>query len=135
MDTFSKKKRSQIMSAVKSKGNKATELALLTLLKTNKIKGWRRQYVIVGTPDFAWPKKKLAVFVDGCFWHGCPHCYKPPKSNVKFWKTKVRNNVVRDRRINRLLRKKGWKVLRIWQCKIIDKRTLSRIQDALKTRK
>ena len=69
-DTFTKKKRSQIMKAVKSKGNISTEIKLIKLFKEKKIKGWRRNYKLFGNPDFVFPKSKIALFADGCFWHG-----------------------------------------------------------------
>ena len=68
-----------------------------------------------GRPDFAFPKAKVAVFTDGCFWHGCPRCYTRPKSNRKFWDAKVARNRERDREVSRGLRRKGWRVIRIWE--------------------
>jgi DNA mismatch endonuclease (patch repair protein) len=114
-DIWTKTKRSEVMSLIRGKGNKETEHALLTLLKQNKITGWRRHLPLPGKPDFAFPKHKVAVFVDGCFWHGCPKCYTRPKTNRKFWDKKREDNMARDRRVNRELRRQGWKVIRIWQ--------------------
>jgi DNA mismatch endonuclease (patch repair protein) len=114
-DVFSKAKRSEVMSLIKGKGNKETEHALLTLLKQNKITAWRRHLQLPGKPDFAFPKHKVAVFVDGCFWHGCPKCYTRPKTNRAFWDKKREDNMARDTRVNRQLRRRGWKVIRIWQ--------------------
>ncbi len=68
-----------------------------------------------GKPDFVFPKYRLAIFVDGCFWHGCPRCYKEPKVNTEFWREKIRRNILRDRRTLLLLRKKGWHVMRFWE--------------------
>lgn len=68
-----------------------------------------------GTPDLAFPKWRLTIFVDGCFWHACPRHYGEPKSNVGFWRTKIAANRDRDRRVNRELRKLGWRVFRIWE--------------------
>jgi DNA mismatch endonuclease (patch repair protein) len=107
--------RSYLMSRVQGRGNKATELKLLSLLKQNKITGWRRHLRLPGKPDFAFPKQKVAVFVDGCFWHGCPKCYIRPKTNRKFWDKKREDNMARDKRVTRQLRRQGWKVIRIWQ--------------------
>jgi DNA mismatch endonuclease (patch repair protein) len=74
-DVFSKKKRSEIMAAVKSTNNKNTELKLISIFRTNKIIGWRRAQRLPGNPDFVFHRERLAVFVDGCFWHGCKrHC-------------------------------------------------------------
>src|SRR5437016_438786 len=79
-DIFSKVKRSALMSRIRSHGNAATELRFITLLKGAGIIGWRRQHRLHGKPDFVFLKFRLAVFVDGCFWHGCPRCYGEPKS-------------------------------------------------------
>ena len=103
------------MALIRGKGNKQTEQALLLLLRQNKVTGWRRHLPLPGKPDFAFPKQKVAVFVDGCFWHGCPKCYTRPKTNRKFWDKKREDNMARDKRVNRQLRRKGWKVIRIWQ--------------------
>ena len=113
MDIVTTEKRSEIMSKVKNKGNKSTEQAFLSLLKMYKIEGWTQQYDILGTPDFAFPKINLAIFIDGSFWHGGPDS-KLPKTNKKFWADKIEKNRKRDRKVNRSLRQEGWGVLRIW---------------------
>jgi len=115
MDIWSNTKRSEIMSLIRGKGNKATEQKLLVLLRREKIPGWRRHLQLPGKPDFAFPKNKVAVFVDGCFWHGCPKCYTRPKTNREFWDKKRADNMARDRRVNRQLRQQGWQIIRIWQ--------------------
>jgi DNA mismatch endonuclease, patch repair protein len=128
-DVFSKKKRSQIMAAVKSKGNKATEIKLASILRRNGIKGWRRHLPIVGKPDFTFGKEKVAVFVDGCFWHGCPKCYALPKSRKAYWAAKVAANQHRDKRVNAKLKQLGWTVLRFWECSLRNPiRALRRLQ-------
>lgn len=114
-DVFTKAKRSEVMSKIRGKGNKDTEVALAKLFRANGITGWRRHYLITGRPDFAFPKQKLAVFVDGCFWHGCPKHGTQPKGNREFWNIKLTTNKARDRKVNRQLRAKGWRVLRIWE--------------------
>ena len=103
------------MSRIRGKGNKETEETLLRVLKRHKIAGWRRHLLLQGKPDFAFPGYKVAVFVDGCFWHGCPKCYTRPKTNRAFWDLKREENMARDRRVARQLRRQGWKVIRIWQ--------------------
>jgi DNA mismatch endonuclease, patch repair protein len=114
-DTFSKRKRSQIMAAVKSNGNKATELKLISIFRANKILGWRRNRKIEGKPDFVFQKERVALFVDGCFWHGCPiHCRRPI-SNRSYWLQKITRNQKRDVAIQKKLREMGWHVLRIWE--------------------
>lgn len=121
------------MSLIRGKGNKQTEQSLLRLFRRNKITGWRRHLPILGKPDFAFPKAKLVVFVDGCFWHGCPKCYRRPKTNRKFWDKKRTDNMARDKRVNRELRQRGWRVIRIWQHSLKKSPTtcLNRIRRAL----
>jgi DNA mismatch endonuclease (patch repair protein) len=114
-DVFTKAKRSAVMSRIRGRGNKDTEIALARLLRQNKITGWRRHLPIFGKPDFAFPKQKLAVFVDGCFWHACPRHSNMPASNRAFWIKKLAANKSRDRRVNLALRKAGWRVVRIWE--------------------
>jgi DNA mismatch endonuclease (patch repair protein) len=95
------------MASVKSAGNATTELRLIELMRAGKIKGWRRNQRLVGHPDFLFRSKRVAVFVDGCFWHGCPRCYRRPKSRRKYWDAKVVGNIARDRRNRALLRLRG----------------------------
>ena len=108
-------------------------MLLATLLRSERITGWRRQWPVFGKPDFAFPKHKVAIFVDGCFWHGCPRCYARPKSNREFWDQKREANIARDRRVNRQLRRQGWSVLRIWEhaLKTSPQTCLARIRRAL----
>jgi DNA mismatch endonuclease (patch repair protein) len=114
-DIWSREKRSEVMSLIRGRGNKQTEQALLAVLRQNKITGWRRHLPLPGKPDFTFPKQKVAIFVDGCFWHGCPKCYTRPKTNRAFWDRKRETNTARDRRVNCQLRRQGWKVIRIWE--------------------
>lgn len=131
-DVFSKKKRSEVMSRIRGKGNKDTEVALAKLFRADGITGWRRHYPITGRPDFAFPKRKLAVFVDGCFWHGCPKHGVQPKGNKMFWLTKLETNKARDRKVNRLLRAKGWRVHRIWEHDLAKSRQVSTVRRVLR---
>ena len=114
-DVFTKAKRSEVMSRIRGRGNQATEIALAKFFRRKKITGWRRHQKIFGKPDFVFPKLKLAVFVDGCFWHGCPKHGTQPKGNAAFWRKKIAGNRIRDRLVGRTLRKSGWQVLRIWE--------------------
>jgi DNA mismatch endonuclease, patch repair protein len=121
-DVFTKAKRSEVMSRIRGHGNKDTEIALARLLRRNRIIGWRRNQLVFGKPDFLFRKQKLAVFVDGCFWHGCAKCYRAPKSNRQFWLEKITRNRKRDLEVNHFLRSRGWKVLRFWECGLSDEK-------------
>lgn len=123
-DMFSREERSKIMSKIRSWGNAATELRFIDILKNNKISGWRRHMKLPGKPDFVFPSQKLVVFIDGDFWHGNPRKYRSPQSNSEYWKQKILSNQRRDRRINRLLRAKGWKVFRFWQSNLKNEVTV-----------
>lgn len=114
-DIWTKQKRSEVMSLIRSRGNKATELRLIEIFREFGITGWRRNQPLLGKPDFTFRRERVVVFVDGCFWHGCPKCYKRPNSNQLFWNTKIANNRKRDRHVSRELCRVGWKVIRIWQ--------------------
>ena len=132
-DTLTVAQRSEQMSRVRGQGNNSTELRLIALLRAHRVTGWRRRASVPGKPDFVFRAKKIAVFVDGCFWHGCPRHRRIPKSRVAFWKGKLARNAQRDRAVTRSLRAAGWKVLRIWEC-ALQKNPLSclkRIQKAL----
>lgn len=118
VDSFSKETRSAVMSAIRSTSNKTTEMKMLYFLKKAKITGWRRHLKLTGRPDFTWRKKKVALFVDGCFWHGCKKCYKAPASNTPYWKQKIFRNRARDKQINKALRSSGWTVMRVKECQL-----------------
>jgi DNA mismatch endonuclease Vsr len=119
-DVFTKAKRSKVMAAILSTGNKATELNLAAMLRATGITGWRRRQPLPGRPDFLFRSARLAVFVDGCFWHGCPwHC-RMPKSRGSYWKPKIDRNMVRDKVVGIALRKRGWRVVRIWEHSLRD---------------
>jgi DNA mismatch endonuclease (patch repair protein) len=113
-DVFSTKKRSDVMSRIRGSGNRGTELRLIRIFRTHRITGWRRTRPLFGKPDFVFPLLRLAVFVDGCFWHGCPLHATQPKQNARFWREKIARNRTRDRLVGRTLQAKGWRVLRIW---------------------
>ncbi|HED00406.1 MAG TPA: DNA mismatch endonuclease Vsr [Proteobacteria bacterium] len=114
-DTVTPKERSQIMAKVKGSGNKSTELKLIKFFKEYGIKGWRRKYPLSGNPDFVIPKARLAIFVDGCFWHGCKEHCRLPATNREYWVSKIDNNIKRDKKINKDLAGKKWFVIRIWE--------------------
>ncbi len=142
-DVFTKAKRSEVMSRIRGRGNKDTELALAKLLRRHGITGWRRQvrvavdssklmvdsgktrlkihqpstkrHQLTVTPDFVFSKLRVAVFVDGCFWHGCPQHATKPKNNRAFWRKKLAGNKRRDALVTRTLKRAGWAVLRVWE--------------------
>ncbi len=120
MKKLTKEQRSQLMARVRPKGNLSTELSLARALRRNSVTGWRRHRPVmlagrVVRPDFIFPAAKLVVFVDGCFWHQCPLHATLPASRRSYWLPKLEANKARDRRNGRALRKRGWKVLRIWE--------------------
>lgn len=163
-DVFTQAKRSDVMSRIRSRGNKATELALAKLFRRHGITGWRRHVqvriaerrtrskadegtagnpfrtphsafrILAVRPDFVFLKLRLAVFVDGCFWHGCPKHATWPKGNAAFWRKKFATNKARDRLVSRTLRRGGWRVLRIWEHELARKhepRLVKRLQRLL----
>ena len=120
-DVFDRSKRSQIMQRVKSKNNKSTELKLIQILRENHITGWKRNYPVKGHPDFVFLNKRVAVFVDGCFWHGHDCRNTRPSDNAEYWNKKRERNIQHDREITGLFEQRGWKVLRIWECELKKK--------------
>ncbi|HPN29541.1 MAG TPA: very short patch repair endonuclease [bacterium] len=121
VDTFSKNERSEIMRSVKSKGNKSTELKLISFFRLHKITGWRRNIKLIGKPDFVFKKKRITIFVDGCFWHGHTCRNTKPKQNADYWNEKIKRNKKRDRDVTKELKNINWIVIRIWECEITDK--------------
>ena len=120
-DIFDKQQRSQIMRKVKSSGNKSTELRLISVFKENKISGWRRNYAVKGHPDFVFLKMKIAVFVDGCFWHGHDCRNTTPSDNKEYWDRKRQRNIQHDREVTAIFEARGWTVIRIWECELKKK--------------
>lgn len=120
MDVHSKKIRSYNMSRILSK-NTNPEILLRSYLRDKGITGYRIHYPVTGKPDVAFPSKKIAIFVNGCFWHG--HKCKSnhlPKSNIKFWTDKITENKKRDSKVSAKLKLLGWKVITIWECQFND---------------
>ncbi len=133
-DVFTKQKRSDVMARIRSHGNKDTELALIKVFRAYKITGWRRRQALPGRPDFVFRNHRLAVFVDGCFWHGCAEHSRPPKSNRSYWQEKMIRNRARDREVTHALRKLNWRVVRIWEHDLArrnEKQLLMRLGRAL----
>ena len=108
--------RSRTMASIRGKNNRTTELCFRMALVRAGIKGWRTNVKdLTGKPDFFFDKYQIAVFIDGCFWHGCPRCGHYPKTRSSFWKTKILRNKERDKKNRRKLRGKGIKVVSIWE--------------------
>lgn len=134
-DVFSQKQRSEIMSRVKGRGNQLTELRLIELFRNHGFVGWRRNSSAFGRPDFVFPKLRVAVFVDGCFWHGCPVHGSIPATNRDFWESKLDRNKRRDRIVMKELKKRGWRPLRVWQHELRRPQSfLRRLERALNER-
>jgi len=115
MDTVSKQKRSQIMRQIRSK-NTGFEVAIFLALKKKGIALGRGE-AVYGKPDIILRKRKTAIFLDSCFWHGCRwHC-RMPRTKVLYWQKKIGGNKARARKVNRFLRNDGWRVIRVWEHK------------------
>jgi len=130
-DVFDKAMRSSVMSKVRSSGNKSTELRLIKLFKTARLTGWLRNYPVKEKPDFVFLKSRVAVFADGCFWHGHDCRNTRPNANSEYWARKRERNIQRDIKVAEILKTRGWAVLRIWECelkKADEKVTIERIK-------
>ena len=109
------------MRKVKSTKNKSTELSLIQTFQKHGIKGWVRNYPVKGRPDFVFLKNKIAIFVDGCFWHGHDCRNTHPKTNKEYWRKKRERNKQHDYKITLLFESRSWNVLRIWECELKKK--------------
>jgi DNA mismatch endonuclease (patch repair protein) len=116
MDSVSRETRSRVMAQVRSNRNRSTEWRVRACLIRSGIRGWTLNSAgLIGKPDFVFPMQRLVVFVDGCFWHGCPRCYRRPASHTEYWDAKRARNRARDKKVTSGLKKEGWNVLRIWE--------------------
>lgn len=129
-DVFSKSKRSQIMKSVRSSGNKSTELKLIEYFNSHHITGWRRHYNVKGHPDFVFLEKHIAIFVDGCFWHGHDCRNTRPAENAEYWAAKRNRNIEHDKEITALFEARGWTVIRIWECEL-KKKNIEKLDEKL----
>lgn len=122
VDIYSKSKRSDIMSRVKNRRTKPED-QVATLLRSLGVKYRRNVKTLPGQPDFVVKSKDTVIFVNGCFWHRHTNCNraKLPDSNRAFWKKKITSNRKRDCRVAVKLRKEGWHVMTIWQCRLRNK--------------
>lgn len=133
MDTFSRKERSEIMRCVRSEKNASTERVMVGALRSRHISGWKlRPQGFPGSPDLVFPKAGIIVFLDGCFWHGCPKCFRAPSTRVEYWRPKIAGNKKRDRRNTRLLRRQGLSVLRLWEHDIRSGKAFDRLMRRLR---
>jgi DNA mismatch endonuclease (patch repair protein) len=126
-DVFDIKKRSEVMSLIRGSGNRDTELRMIEIFRAARITGWRRNAKLFGKPDFVFPKQRVAVFVDGCFWHRhrrCKFAYTP-KSRLEFWLPKFKQNISRDKVVTRTLKRLGWNVTRVWECDLTARKQRS----------
>ena len=120
--------RRRTMQAVKSKGTRI-ERRLFALLARNGISGWKKNLKsVLGKPDVVFLDPKLAIFIDGCFWHGCPYCRrKLPETNKAYWKRKIKRNIELALHYNEQLNRNGWTVIRIWEHEIDDVKKLNKL--------
>jgi DNA mismatch endonuclease (patch repair protein) len=118
-DVYDRQTRSRVMSSIRSQGNATTELRMVHIFRSWHITGWRRNSRLRGKPDFVFQEPRVAVFVDGCFWHGCS-CRSVPATNTRFWKLKIAGNRDRDRAVNLSLKAMRWKVVRFWEHELKD---------------
>jgi DNA mismatch endonuclease, patch repair protein len=122
------------MSRIRARGNRSTELALIRLLRAHRLNGWRRNAALFGKPDLVFPAFKLAVFVDGEFWHGHPTRGRIPESNQRYWLQKIARNRARDKTVTLTLKRRGWRVVRIWEHQLkaqAQARAIARLKAAL----
>jgi DNA mismatch endonuclease (patch repair protein) len=112
------------MSRIKSTGNKSTEMRFRSALSMAGIRGWTIQPEIPGHPDLAFLAERVAVFLDGCFWHGCADHFSPPKTRRASWIKKIKANQTRDARTVAALLCDGWKVFRVWEHDLADPATI-----------
>jgi len=130
-DVLTPAQRKLNMSRIRAK-NTGPEVKLRKLLYAEGIR-YRIHYQLPGKPDIVFTKKKIAVFIDGCFWHKCPVCFQEPETRKEFWMKKIQSNVNRDEKVNEQLQSEGWTIIRIWEHEVRKKPedAVKRISDAL----
>jgi len=112
IDTLTIEQRRRCMSSVRNK-NTGLEMKLRRALWKAGLR-YRVNFKLLGKPDIVFPKRKLAIFIDGCFWHGCPIHGTSPETHAEFWKTKIKANIERDLQVTSQLKNMGWLVIRVW---------------------
>jgi len=132
VDNLTPEDRCKTMRAVKGKGT-SLERQLSAMLAGMGLSGWKKNVGdITGKPDVVFPQERVLIFVDGCFWHGCPHCNrKLPKTNREYWKRKIERNIERDKRNTQALVDNGWRVIRIWEHEMQNAVTRSKIRSRI----
>jgi DNA mismatch endonuclease (patch repair protein) len=120
-DNLTKAQRRKNMQSIKSNKNKSTELRVMEIFRDFSITGWKINYQIYGKPDFVFLEHKLAVFVDGCFWHGCEQHCRVPEDNQEYWINKINHNIERDKFVTKQLEINGWTVIRLWEHELKEK--------------
>jgi len=113
-DVLTPEQRRLNMERIRGK-NTSPELKIRRLLCAEGIRGYRIHYDLPGKPDIVFVRKKIAIFIDGCFWHKCPVCFIEPDTRKDFWLEKINRNVSHDRKTDEELLSLGWKVLRFWE--------------------
>lgn len=133
-DPLTKPERSGLMSKVRNRGNRSTEMAVESVLSAFDIRGWvKHPNGVPGCPDFYFPEPPVAVFVDGCFWHACPKCARnTPRSRRQFWAKKLDENRRRDGRVRSQLRRQGVRTMRIWEHSVATGKWLPRLMRMIK---
>ena len=132
-DPLSPEQRSARMAKVRAKNNRSTEMHVAACLVRFGLRGWKRHpQEVFGRPDFCFTVERIAIFVDGCFWHGCRHCQRNvPQTRRHFWERKLESNRRRDRRVRRMLQAQGFVVVRIWEHALSQKTWLKRLTSEL----
>ncbi len=113
-DVLTQEQRKLNMSHIRAK-NTMPEVKLRKVLSAAGIRGHRIHFNLLGKPDIVFTKKKIAIFIDGCFWHKCPICFQEPETRKEFWMKKIQSNIDRDKKVNKQLKDDGWKVMRFWE--------------------
>jgi DNA mismatch endonuclease (patch repair protein) len=116
-DVLTPEQRTYNMSRIRGK-NTTPEIKLRKILFAVGIRGYRIHHNLPGKPDIVFTKKKIAIFIDGCFWHKCPVCFQEPETRKDFWMKKIQSNIDRDKKVNEKLKHDGWTVIRIWEHEI-----------------
>ena len=116
-DVLTPEQRSYNMSQIRAQDT-GPEVKLRKLLWSEGIRGYRIHYKLPGKPDIVFTKKKIAIFIDGCFWHKCPVCFQEPETRKEFWLKKIQSNIDRDKKVDEQLKNAGWTVIRIWEHEI-----------------